>query len=191
VLAVVLAVQRIGQRPAFAFLTYEVGLLAAGALGVIAQGSGAWRASLAGPSRARALLAGLGVGLVAFALNSGYVELLDLARPADVPRAPIDRPPLFLELAIVVVLAALGEEWLCRGVLWQSLERVAPTAVTVVLSAVLFGFLHALGEGFLFEVPHRFVFGLLLGALRARTGSLGPCILAHGANNLLVVLLDR
>ncbi|HVS20160.1 MAG TPA: CPBP family intramembrane glutamic endopeptidase, partial [Planctomycetota bacterium] len=81
-------------------------------------------------------------------------------------------------------------EWLCRGVLWQALRRVAPTAVTVALSALLFGLLHALNGGFWLEVPHRFVFGLLLGWLRARSGSLGPCVIAHGANNLLAVLLE-
>lgn len=189
VLVVLLATLPLIERPSVHFLASEGGLLAVGVLGVLAQGGDAWRASLAGPARAPAALLGLGVGLLAFALNLGYVELLALARPDGVPPPAIERAPLFLEFASVVVLAALGEEWLCRGVLWQALERVAPAAATVVLSALLFGLLHALNGGFLFEVPHRFVFGLLLGALRARTGSLGPCVVAHGTNNLLAVLL--
>jgi membrane protease YdiL (CAAX protease family) len=189
-LAVLLLARPLADRPEAHLLAVEAGLLAVGVLGVLIQGGDAWRASLAGPSRGRTLLAGLGVGLVAFAINSGYVELLQLARPAGETPPPTERAALFFELACLVVLTALGEEWLCRGVLWQALERVAPTTVTVVLSALHFGLLHTLNGGFLFEVPRRFVFGLLLGILRARTGSLGPCMLAHGANNLLAVLID-
>ena len=40
---------------------------------------------------------------------------------------------------------------------------------------------------YLFEVPHRFAMGLMLGWLRHRTGSLAPCVLAHALHNGVVM----
>ncbi|HVS18930.1 MAG TPA: type II CAAX endopeptidase family protein [Planctomycetota bacterium] len=187
VFAVLIASALLAEGPALHFLAREAGLLLVGALGVLAQGGDGWRASLAGATRARTAVLGLVVGLAAFALNLGYALLLAQALGGGEP-LPLPERSLFLEFASVVVLAAFGEEWLCRGVLWQALARVAPSAATVVLSALLFGLLHALNGAFWLEVPHRFAFGLLLGWLRAHSGSLGPCVIAHGTNNLLAVL---
>ena len=43
--------------------------------------------------------------------------------------------------------------------------------------------------GYVLELPHRFVMGLLLGWLRARSNSLAPCVLAHFTHNLLAILI--
>jgi membrane protease YdiL (CAAX protease family) len=57
-------------------------------------------------------------------------------------------------------------------------------------AAALFAFLHGLNGGFFLEFPHRFVMGLMLGWLRARTGSLWPCVLAHFLHNGFVVVVS-
>ena len=99
-------------------------------------------------------------------------------------------PPgsLALTLLSMVALPAVIEEWTDRGVLWVALRELAGPVGTVVASALLFGLSHAWNGGGLFEVPHRFVCGLVLGALRERTGSLAPSIVAHATLNAVAVL---
>jgi hypothetical protein len=85
------------------------------------------------------------------------------------------------------VLAPLLEEWLCRGVLWAACRRALSEGGAIFATAAVFGVLHGL-QGHL-AIPHRFVFGLALGWLRARSGSLVPGVLAHALNNLLAVVV--
>ena len=92
-------------------------------------------------------------------------------------------------LLLGCVLPALVEEWICRGVLFVALLRVTSVRNTIVVSALLFALMHGL-EAYLVSVPHRFVAGLVFGYLRARTGSLVPCVIAHFVNNLLATLVD-
>jgi len=129
------------------------------------------------------------VGLLAFALNSAWVLFFERVLGGGASAPAPGAQELFVMLGAMVVLPALVEEWLCRGVLWQALARHAPRSAVVFLTALLFALLHVLGGWSWLEVPHRFATGLLLGLLRARSGSLGPCVIAHGANNLLAVLL--
>ena len=79
---------------------------------------------------------------------------------------------------------------MCRGVLWIALRPIVSSAVTIVSTASLFAFLHGLNGGFVLELPHRFVMGLCLGWLRAKTGSLWPCVLAHFLHNGIVTALE-
>lgn len=92
-------------------------------------------------------------------------------------------------LILSVALPALCEEWLCRGVLWTAVRRGAGTTATILVTATLFALLHRTGSRADEAVPLQFVGGLLLGWLRARTGSLLPGILSHAAFNAAVVWL--
>ncbi|MCB9914706.1 MAG: CPBP family intramembrane metalloprotease [Planctomycetes bacterium] len=163
-------------------------LLVAFAAAALARlGRPAWRASLAQPPR----LPGLGLGLLGGAacvlVSFGYVGLLSALAPEGETEA---LPPgsLALTLLSMVALPAVIEEWTDRGVLWVALRELAGPVGTVVASALLFGLSHAWNGGGLFEVPHRFVCGLVLGALRERTGSLAPSIVAHATLNAVAVL---
>jgi membrane protease YdiL (CAAX protease family) len=125
-------------------------------------------------------------------VSTGWVLLVRSAAPPAglAPEAPWAGDPRWLVWLGWAVLPALGEEWLCRGVLWEAARRALGAAGTIALTATLFGFLHALNGGLLLEVPHRLAFGLLLGWLRWRSGSLGPCVLAHLVHNGLAILAE-
>jgi membrane protease YdiL (CAAX protease family) len=99
----------------------------------------------------------------------------------EAPSAPL--------LIGIVVLAPVAEEWLCRGAAWRAATVLAPPRTALLLTAILFAFLHGLGGGYLLELPHRFVAGLLFGWLRWRSGSLLPGMLAHALHNVGAVLL--
>lgn len=90
-----------------------------------------------------------------------------------------------LNLLIVALIPAVGEELTFRGVLQQSLTRRMNPHLAILLSAAIFSFIHFQFYGFL---PRMFL-GMLLGYMFYISGSLWPNILMHFVNNGLVVVL--
>ena len=92
--------------------------------------------------------------------------------------------------ALITVGAPLSEEIFFRGFAFAGLNRAMPIVVAAVLSTVVWASLH-LGGGNVDVVIQLAVFGLILSALYARTGTIWAPILAHGINNVIafVVLL--
>lgn len=158
-----------------------VGGMATLALG----GASVFLETLGGRPTARWLVVGIGLGLVAFALNTLYVDAL--VRFVGDDADPVSAQSLLFRLSGTVLVAPLAEEWLCRGVLWIACSRASSSRGTIVTTAALFGVLHGLA-GWL-AIPHRFALGLALGWLRLRGGSLWPCVVAHAVNNLLAVMI--
>ncbi len=89
---------------------------------------------------------------------------------------------LFLML---VVAAPLLEEFLCRGVLLESLRAKYGVIAAVVVSAVCFGILHLQPA----LMVNAFVLGLIFGFIYIRSGSLWTTIILHAANNALAYLM--
>lgn len=164
--------------------------ICAGLAALALMGRGSLSGSFAAEPRARDVLVAVPVGALAFAFALVWVDFIlgsvfESAAGDDVV-AP--EPELGIALALAVIVGApLVEEWLCRGVLWRALAPLTTPRGQVLVSAVLFAFLHGLGGGFVLEFPHRFVGGVALGVLRARSGSLVPPIVAHMTWNALAV----
>jgi hypothetical protein len=95
----------------------------------------------------------------------------------------IDSRPLYwFDMTVGLLLTALAEEIVNRGVARRVLERFAGGAVAVaLLSSLVFAFGHwSAGAG---TVTSAFVSGIVLMALFMRTGSLVPGIVVHYAAN--------
>lgn len=134
---------------------------------------------------------GVGLGLLSgLALWVWYEgrkgELADLV-------AMVPDWPLWALVAAGVIFAVINsvlEEAVYRGVLQDSLERVLGSGVaTLVLQAVAFATLH-----FLTGIPRgtsgiglAFVYGLLLGVLRHRSGGMAAPVIAHTVTDLAIV----
>ena len=89
-----------------------------------------------------------------------------------------------LLVLMTVVLAPIAEEVFYRGLILRSLSRALPVWAAVVVTAVVFGVMH-------FEwvqLVGLSLFGMLAGALAARTGRLGPAILAHMGFNAIALV---
>jgi len=114
-------------------------------------------------------------------LASGIVlePLFELFSPLD--QQVGSGPGAFLAL---VVLAPLGEEYICRGVLFGSLRQRYGTTVAVVLSALFFGILHVHPVA----VINATMMGLVLAFVYAISRTLWAPILLHAANNLTAYL---
>ena len=93
---------------------------------------------------------------------------------------------LLLNLVVVALIPAVGEEMTFRGVLQQALTRKMKNPhVAIILSAAIFSFIHFQFYGFL---PRMFL-GILLGYMFYITGSLWTSMLMHFLNNGTAVVL--
>lgn len=88
--------------------------------------------------------------------------------------------PVVVLALLSVVGAPLVEEVAFRGLLYGALEKAGrSTGTCVVVSAVVFAVFH-LEPG---RLPLLLVSGVVLGVVRARTGSTGAAVVAHVVNN--------
>ncbi len=108
-------------------------------------------------------------------LEAGLETLLQANSTAD----------LLVLMLGAVVLAAICEELLFRGMLMQLLARGGKWPFAIAVSALLFAVFHLDPIGLL----SRTLLGIYFGILVWRSGSIFPAMLAHGANNLLAFAL--
>ena len=93
---------------------------------------------------------------------------------------------LVINLIVIAIIPAIGEELLFRGVIQKLFTELANSkGFAVIFTAVLFSALHMQFFGFL----PRFALGVLLGYLYVWSGSLWVPIIAHFINNAMAVIL--
>jgi len=93
-----------------------------------------------------------------------------------------------LNICMIAILPAIGEEFLFRGVIQRLLgEWTRNIHVGIILSAVAFSAMHLQFYGFF---PRLFL-GLLFGYLFYWTGSLWVPVFAHFLNNAVAVVSDQ
>jgi membrane protease YdiL (CAAX protease family) len=85
-----------------------------------------------------------------------------------------------VNLTIIALLPAIGEELVFRGVVQQQLmRRIANPMLAIILSAMVFSFAHFQFEGFL----PRMLLGIILGWLYWHTRNFWVPVIAHFFNN--------
>ncbi len=90
-----------------------------------------------------------------------------------------------INILIMAVLPAIGEEFMFRGVIQKHLiEWTKKPHLAIAISAIIFSAVHFQFYGF---VP-RVLLGILFGYLVYYSGSLWPAIFAHFFNNLMAVV---
>ena len=96
-------------------------------------------------------------------------------------------PNLGVAVLVFALLPAITEELAFRGYILSGLERTYSKGTAILLSALLFGFLHVLLSLFqqLFGAT---LLGLVLGLIAVKSRSLWPGVLFHFVNNTLGVL---
>ena len=153
------------------------------------------------PRHARWILAGAAMSIALARLAAGLRFLLGVedATPQAIVEAVAETRGTSTMVAVVVSVAVLGpvvEEMIHRGLIFRMLLGGNRKPITaVIVTSVLFSVIHLVDTS-LYNAAGAvtllvlFAFGLFLGTLRARTGTLGPPIFAHSGFNLttLVVL---
>lgn len=128
----------------------------------------------------RALEVTVFVVAVATAQSAGWL-VASLASEPSLQNGPDRAPKTWPAVVSLLLLAPLAEELLFRGWLLRLLQRRSGPAMALALSSVAFGAIHPWPESAVANT----VFGLFLGWLALRTGSVWPCIAAHAASNAI------
>jgi sodium transport system permease protein len=97
-------------------------------------------------------------------------------------------PNLGTAVVLIAVIPAICEELAFRGFILTGLERGHRTRSAILLSALLFGFMHVLVSLFQ-QLFNATLLGLVLGLLAVRSRSILPGILFHFINNGLGVVM--
>jgi len=93
---------------------------------------------------------------------------------------------LMVNLLMIAVIPAIGEELIFRGILLKSLNKmISNIHVAALVSAIIFSAVHMQFYGFL----PRMVLGLVLAYLFIWSGSIWVPIIAHFANNAMAVMV--
>lgn len=150
----------------------------------------------------RDLIGPMPLALHQFLRVAGYVGLLlvivwILPMPEDL--APVRYMPFstwlrLLPLGFLAILVQVSaEELLFRGYLQSRLaSRFASPAIWIGLPSLLFGMLHfqtGLGNNGIWFILSATAFGLMAGDLTRRSGTLGPAVAVHLANNVMAILV--
>lgn len=91
-----------------------------------------------------------------------------------------------VQVLLIVVAAPVSEEVCFRGMLFGGLRERLPRLAAALISALIFGGLHATTG--ISAVPPLIIFGLVLALLYEKTGSIIPGILLHMLNNSVALL---
>jgi sodium transport system permease protein len=97
-------------------------------------------------------------------------------------------PGLGTAVVVFALIPAVCEELAFRGFILSGLEREHRTRSAILLSALMFGFLHVLLSLFQ-QLFNATLLGIVLGLLAVRSRSLLPGIVFHFVNNALTVAL--
>ena len=138
------------------------------------------------------LLVGIAAAVAAGLMSQPLVDLLNGGHTVqEVTKQLQDSKgfTLFLFAVAVVVAAPVAEELLFRGLLLRSLLRRMAPATAIVVSGLVFGLVHVLGDrGSYPALPALAALGILNAVLAFRSGSLSRSIFVHAGFNLLQVL---
>lgn len=98
--------------------------------------------------------------------------------------------PLIILLSFSII-PAVCEEWFFRGMLFRSLMKSGSVLKAVLISAIVFGVFHTLGNSAIAIdrlIPSTLV-GIMLGYLAYKSDSIIPGIVLHSLHNAIVIFL--
>lgn len=132
------------------------------------------------PSALKWMAAAVGVYLL---FSFAYVALIGPPHQKDIAEGFGALP---VQILLIVVAAPISEETCFRGMLFGGLRTRLPRFAAALISALVFGALHATTG--VSAVPPLIFFGFVLALLYERTGSIVPGVLLHMLNNSVALL---
>lgn len=132
------------------------------------------------PGALKWMLAAIGAYLVFAAL---YAGIFGTPEQEDIAESFGALP---LQILLIVVAAPVSEEICFRGMVFGGLRSRLPRLAAALISALIFGGLHALTG--LSAVPPLIAFGFILALLYEKTGSIVPGTILHMLNNSVALI---
>jgi membrane protease YdiL (CAAX protease family) len=132
------------------------------------------------PSALLSMLAAAGAYL---AFGIAYAQIVGEPKQEDIADKLGAVP---VQILLIVIAAPISEEVCFRGFLFGGLRERLPRLAAALISATIFGALHATTG--VSAVPPLIFFGFVLALLYERTGSIVPGILLHMLNNSVALI---
>ncbi|MGG7144504.1 CPBP family intramembrane glutamic endopeptidase [Clostridium nigeriense] len=127
------------------------------------------------------------LGISCWLFNSGVLSLVEEAgffssqfEYMNDILAPISQGSILISMLTVGIVAPIAEEFLFRGVIYNTLKKKISIKWTIIIQAILFGVFH----GNLVQGTYATLLGLVFGYVTYKTKSLWPAIIMHMVNNL-------
>jgi membrane protease YdiL (CAAX protease family) len=147
------------------------------------------------PRKALLLAAAAAFAIMAFFLAATTILQklgIELKEIPEIDLLQGARTTLPFVIVLVVVLAPIAEELMCRGLLLDWLRQRMSVALSIAISALIFGLLHGIsvrsGTSGWLQFGYRVALGAVAGVLAVRYRSLLPSFVLHAVNNSVVVL---
>ncbi|MCF0147759.1 MAG: CPBP family intramembrane metalloprotease [Clostridium sp.] len=131
------------------------------------------------------------LGISCWLFNSGVLSLIDEAglfsnqfQYMEDILAPLSSGSLTLSIITVGIVAPFAEEFLFRGVIYNTLSKKISVRWAIIIQAVLFGVFHFN----LIQGAYATLLGLIFGYVTYKTKSLWPAVIMHMINNLIATI---
>lgn len=133
------------------------------------------------------ILMAIASSFIAAALNSIVIYFMEKIGPVEIDTIPIAKNPkeFWLQIFVIALLPAVCEEFLFRGIIFNSFKGLG-VKMSIVVSSFYFALIHFDIRNFLGP----FFLGILIAWYCYRTGSIIAGSLAHFTNNFLSVLIS-
>jgi membrane protease YdiL (CAAX protease family) len=132
------------------------------------------------PSALKWMLAAIGAYLLFAAV---YTAIFGSPHQEDIADSFGSVP---VQILLIVIAAPVSEEICFRGMVFGGLRTRLPRLAAALISAIVFGGLHALTG--ISAVPPLIAFGFVLALLYEKTGSIVPGIVLHMLNNSVALI---
>lgn len=131
------------------------------------------------------------LGISCWLFNSGVLSLIDEAGLftsqfdyMENMLAPLSSGSIIISIIAVGIVAPFAEEFLFRGVIYNTLSKKISIKWTIIIQAILFGVFHFN----LVQGAYATLLGLVFGYITYKTKSLWPAIIVHMVNNLIATI---
>lgn len=114
-----------------------------------------------------------------------FFESFGLSAPQVSPGIPKGVLGIAVSVVSVAVIPALIEEFVTRGIILGALRKFGD-GFAIIVSSVLFGFMHATAQ----QIPFGALVGLALGFVAVKTGSIWLGVGIHAAINSISLLIN-
>lgn len=131
------------------------------------------------------------LGISCWLFNSGVLSLIDEAglfssqfEYTENILAPLSSGSIILSIITVGIVAPFAEEFLFRGIIYNTLKKKMSIRWAIIIQAILFGVFHFN----LVQGTYATLLGLVFGYVTYKTKSLWPAIIIHMINNLVATI---
>ncbi len=138
-----------------------------------------WRGLLLGLAAAVPL-----IPVMLWCSHSEWGPMRRLMKEVDQAIAPFFARASVLALLIIAFLAGLGEELLFRGVIQPALLELSGTAISLIVTSLMFGLLHLITPTYAILAA---AFGFYFGSLMLTTGDILVPIVAHAVYDVVAL----